>query len=346
MNVTESKREQTIPVHRVAVVLPFTQFLEDVGTPVVRQFRLAGLPWHALEDANNYVPSQGFWKFLILTASAEGIPDLGFRVGQKFGANCADPHMIDILKKAPTLYQGLNKYSDLLNRTITHSQIGLLQPPNCDYAYFYHSPSCAVDNRAIEHIGWFGLSSLIGMVRTYTGPQWQPTEIGLMMDRAPNHYIREHFPRTLMRLSQPYSYVKLENSLLILPPWQDEAAITDLSSIDYKGLPDGFVDSFETLLLSYIEEDDMSVELAAKLCNTSKRSLQRKLTKAGTHYNEQLGHARFRFACRKLQNPAVTSTEVAARLGYDNVANFARAFRRVAGVNPTTYQQQCLLRAD
>jgi AraC-like DNA-binding protein len=40
-----------------------------------------------------------------------------------------------------------------------------------------------------------------------------------------------------------------------------------------------------------------------------------------------------------LQNPAVTATEIAFRLGYDNEANFARAFRRVAGVNPTIYQQ-------
>ena len=340
MNVTESKREQTIPVHRVAVLRPFASFLEDVGTPVERQFRLAGLPWYALEDDNNYVPSQGFWKFLISTASAEGIPDLGFRVGQKFGANCADPHMINMLKKTPTLYQGLNKYSDLLNRTITHNQIGLLQPPNCDYAYFYHSPSCTADNRAIEHIGWFGLSSLIGMVRTYTGPQWQPAEIGLMTDQKPTPYIRERFPHAHIRLSQPFSYISLENTLLTLPPLPGKDAVPTSSPFDYKALPDDFVSSLETILQSYIQEGDLKIEFVAKLCGTNKRSLQRKLKKMGTHYQELLDHARFRFASQMLQNPAVTATEIAFRLGYDNVANFARAFRRIAGVNPSTYRQQ------
>ena len=302
--------------------------------------RQAGLPWHALEDADNYVPSHGYWKFLACSARAQGIPDLGFRVGEKFGADCADPHMTELLKKAPTLYQGLGKASELVNRTVTHCRFGILQPPNCGSAYFYHSPSCGADNPAIEQIGWFGIMALIDMVRVYTGPQWQPAEIGLMTDQMPNLYIREHFPRTRMRLSQPFSCITLENTLLTLPPLPDEAAIPGSSPLDYKSLPGDFVSSLETVLLSYLQESDMSIELAAALCNMSKRTLQRKLKEMGTHYNELLSHARFRAASQMLQKPAMTATEVAFRLGYSDEANFARAFRRIAGINPGTYRQQ------
>ena len=302
--------------------------------------RQADLPWHALEDANNYVPSHSYWKFLACSARAHGIPDLGFRVGEKFGADCADPHMTELLKKAPTLYQGLGKASELVNRTVTHCRFGILQPPNWGSAYFYHSPSCGSDNPAIEQIGWFGIMALIDMVRVYTGPQWQPAEIGLMTDQMPNLYIREHFPRTRMRLSQPFSCITLKNTLLTLPPLPDEAAIPGSSPLDYKSLPGDFVSSLETVLLSYIQEGDMSIELAAALCNMSKRTLQRRLKEMGAHYNELLSHARFRAASQMLQNPAMTATEVAFRLGYSEEANFARAFRRIAGVNPGTYRQQ------
>ena len=340
MDCTTSTDTKSIPVHRVALVLPFTQFLANVGAPVERSFRQACLPWQALQDADNYIPSHGYWKFLACSARAEGIPDLGFRVGEKFGAECADPHMTELLRKAPTLYQGLSKASERVNRTITHCKMGILQPPNCDYAYFYHSPSCGADNPAIEQIGWYGLMVLIAMVRVYAGPQWQPTEIGLMMDQMPNQYIREYFPRTRMRLSQPFSYITLENTIFTLPPLQNEAPILASSPLDYKPLPDDFVSSLETVLLSYVQEDDLSIELAASLCNTSKRSLQRKLKEMGTHYNELLCQARFRAASQMLLNPAMTATEVASRLGYSDEANFARAFRRIAGVNPGKYRQQ------
>ena len=337
---TGNKSTEPIPLHRVAVVRPFVRFLADIGTPVERGFRQARLPWHALEDVDNYVPSHHFWKFLICMARSEGIQDLGFRVGEKFGADCADPHMTALLKNAPTLYQGLRKASELVNRTITHCRLGILQPANSEHAYFYHQPSCKVDNPAIEQIGWFGITTLLGMTRVYTGPQWQPTEIGLMTDRMPCRYIREHLPRTRMRLSQPFSYIVLENAVLSLPPFQDEAARPASSPNDYQKMPGDFVSSFEQVLLSYLQEGDMSIELAASLCNTSKRTLQRRLKEMGTHYNEVLAHAHFRAASRMLQNTGMTVTDIGCRMGYSDVAHFSRAFQRMAGVTPLVYRQQ------
>jgi hypothetical protein len=34
-----------------------------------------------------------------------------------------------------------------------------------------------------------------------------------MTDEMPDHYIREHFPHTRLRLSQPAAYIALENTL-------------------------------------------------------------------------------------------------------------------------------------
>jgi AraC-like DNA-binding protein len=143
-----------------------------------------------------------------------------------------------------------------------------------------------------------------------------------------------------MRLSQTASYIALPNAVLSLPPLHDKAETPAASPLDYEPLPDDFVSSLEQILLSYLQEGDLSIELAAGLCNTSKRTLQRKLKKMGTHYNEVLGNARYRAASRMLQNPGMTATDVAYRLGYSDVAHFARAFRRIAGVTPQVYRQQ------
>jgi hypothetical protein len=58
------KTPESIPLHRVTIVRSFTQVLEDIGTPVERMFRQIGLPYSALDDKENYLPSHRFLKFL------------------------------------------------------------------------------------------------------------------------------------------------------------------------------------------------------------------------------------------------------------------------------------------
>ena len=109
---------QPIPLHRVAIVRPFVSLMEDIGAPVERAFRQASLPYSALEDVNNYLPSHRFLAFLVNMSRSEGVMDLGFRVGEKFGSNSVDPRMSALLLGAPTLCQGIRKACELTNRTI------------------------------------------------------------------------------------------------------------------------------------------------------------------------------------------------------------------------------------
>jgi AraC-like DNA-binding protein len=341
MTTSYHGNSKPIPLHRVAIVRPFVSLLEDIGAPVERAFRQAGLPYSALEDVNNYLPSHRFLTFLVNMSRSEGILDLGFRVGEKFGSNGADPRMSALLLSVPTLYQGLLKASELSNRTVTNCRVGLLQPPDSGHAYFFHRPSCRADNPAIDQIAWFGLMTCIGMIRVYTGPQWQPTEIGLMADHLPCRYIREQLPHTRMCMSQKFSYIALENRLLSLPPLAEQGTMPVSATHDcFQSVQKGFDSSLEQILRSYIQERNINIEFAAELCNTSKRTLQRRLQAKGTCFNELLARAQFSAASRMLQESGTTVTEMAYRLGYSDAAHFTRAFRRIAGVTPQVYRQQ------
>ena len=230
--------------------------------------------------------------------------------------------------------------SALINRTISHCQVGILQPAHSQYAHFYHSPSCDAHNPAIEQIGWFGIQTFIGMVREFTGRTWQPLEIGVMTECIPRLDIREKFWNTRIQLSQPYSYIALENSQLSLPPSADKTAAPVHPTSQYEALSSDFVGSFKQLLHAYIQEKTLNIEVAAGLCDLSKRSLQRELTAQGASYSSVLDEVRFEVAKRMLLNPDSSVTDIAHLLGYSEATHFARAFRRIAGVNPRIYRQQ------
>ena len=208
---------QAVPLHRIAVVLPFTRFLVDIGAPVERGFRQTGLPYAALEDVNHYVPTRKFWAFVGHMARGEGIEDLGFRVGLAYGAKCADPHMSGLLCQSPTLHHAITTASALVRKTISRSRIGLAHQPPGNRVHFYHHASFAADNPFIDQMDWYGVMALLGIVRLFAGPQWQPAEIGVTIRHPPLRSIREQLPGTRILTSQPYAYVSVDADLLSLP---------------------------------------------------------------------------------------------------------------------------------
>ena len=328
---------QSIPLHRVALVLPFARFLADIGAPVERVFRQVGVPYMALEDVNNYVPTRKFYAFVDHMARSEGIEDLGFRVGLTYGANCADPRMSSLLCKSPTLHHAITTTSALVRKTVSRSRILLVRQPPGNRFHLGHRPSFAADMPFSGQQDWFGLMGLLDIVRLFTGPQWQPAEIGVTIRHAPCRSIQEQLPHTRILTSQPYAYLSLDADLLCQPPISPTAAS---ETQPHKTVPIGFVAELTEALRACLGEQELSIELATDLCGMSKRSLQRKLSASDTRFSELVDRVRFDAASDLLRDPDVKVTDVANTLGYSDSAHFARAFRRIAGVNPRAYRQQ------
>lgn len=336
--MTIFQQDNRIPLHRIAVVRSFTRFLEDIGAPVEQGFRRARLPVHALENDDNYVPSDRFWAFLVDMARREHMEDLGFRVGKAFGVNCPDPNIVEILGSTPTLYRGLSAAFAFANSTVTNCTMGLAPSARAGYTCVFHSPSCAASNPAVEQIGWFGLMWSLGMLREYVGGAWQPTEIGLMTRRTPNRHIRDTFPDSRIRYAMPASYLEIPNSMLSLPPRRASSADDEDIPFSFSETPANAVGSLKKLVASYVQEPGFSVKDAAALCDTSARSLQRFLKHCGTTYSDVLDETRFQVASRMLRQPEIRVATIASRLGYADPTNFSRAFRRIAGVSPRQYR--------
>jgi AraC-like DNA-binding protein len=74
--------------------------------------------------------------------------------------------------------------------------------------------------------------------------------------------------------------------------------------------------------------------------NMTSRTLHRRLVIEGTSYREILEEVKQSLAITYLSNSTMTIKEVSYFLGYDDVRNFSRAFRRWEGMSPAKYRQK------
>ncbi len=79
-------------------------------------------------------------------------------------------------------------------------------------------------------------------------------------------------------------------------------------------------------------------DVASRL-NLSSRTLRRRLQQQGTRYKALLEEARRRDAIKLLDDRAISIQKVAELLGYQDPANFTRAFRQWTGHSPSQYRQ-------
>jgi AraC-like DNA-binding protein len=84
---------------------------------------------------------------------------------------------------------------------------------------------------------------------------------------------------------------------------------------------------------------DVAIDGAATRLGLRSRTLQRRLHEEGTSYRQIVDTARRRRAETTLGATAMPVAEIAASLGYEEPAHFARAFRRWHGCSPSEWRR-------
>lgn len=81
-----------------------------------------------------------------------------------------------------------------------------------------------------------------------------------------------------------------------------------------------------------------SLEQVADMMHVSPRTLKRQLAQQGTSFSKIVEEARRQKALLLLEQRDLSIERIADRLGYSDVANFTRAFKRWTGQTPTAYR--------
>lgn len=102
----------------------------------------------------------------------------------------------------------------------------------------------------------------------------------------------------------------------------------------------GKLSGWVSMMLREAEDCQPTLVEVARILNISPRTLDRHLDNEGTSFRDLAASIRNDRACQLLADGKHAVSQVAYRLGYTDLANFSRWFKRLNGVSPTTYMAQ------
>jgi AraC-like DNA-binding protein len=188
---------------------------------------------------------------------------------------------------------------------------------------------------------WYALAGMVGIIREFAWPGWNPVEIGLASHQPPSQAIRSCFPHTRFINGMPTSYISIEDSLLSAPPFDHSAEVANSpDSICINRPASDFIGSLKQLLATYLSSGIPHIQLLSEIAGISVRTLQRRLEKAGLNYRELLKLTMYEEARHLLVYTDDPIRVISGKLGYSESTHFARAFRGIAGISPMEFRSR------
>ena len=103
---------------------------------------------------------------------------------------------------------------------------------------------------------------------------------------------------------------------------------------------DRFLQGVYTWISNHLGSELVSDALAKHLCITA-RTLRRHLADHGTSFNKICAEVKCRFAKKYIDDDKLSIDDIASALGFNDSANFRRAFKSWTGLTPSEYRRDC-----
>ena len=187
----------------------------------------------------------------------------------------------------------------------------------------------------------FGITQAI---RDLTTPTWMPSRVNFqhipVVDKSRYEEIfgqNVHFGQEQNQILFPVHLLGTRRAsvdpqlLSLLTSYADQL----LASVSAKS---DIVSTVRVLTMSRLGKESCSIEAVASTLNVSVRSLQRKLSLAGTSFQKVKDELRAELAMRALSETESSVAEIAQKLGFSESSSFNHTFRRLTGHKPSDYR--------
>lgn len=318
------------------------QFLRAHTPDYERLLASSGIDARALEDPEGSLTLAELEALIDVTSRVTGRGDLGFELGRQVRLNSHGPLGYALVSS--------KSIDQVLRLCVRHYH--LLAPVfrmryerRGKYAEVIFTPCAVMHHRTLQFFLEVLAMSFHVQAQMLLGPDNEGYDIYLSMEAPPhvhryhgNAPARFHFGESRM----PGVTVKIATRLVDKPlPMADEWVVrqTEAQCEALTRRPTRINEwgEFITTMLRQSENLQLTLEDVARSLNLTARTVNRYLGKEDLSFREISQRVRFERACELLEAGELNVSQIAFRLGFNDVANFSRGFRRYKGVSPTGY---------
>jgi AraC-like DNA-binding protein len=334
-------RMAEVPVISSHILHGLPAFLRhEIGERALRRAnRAAGFDLELIEGQNCFIPHAAVVAFLHAAARAAGEPNLGVLLAPVMNVTNYGSFGRYVLG-ADTLGQSIERSISALHYHSTDDKMSVTIVG--DEARFSYGFALA-GRTGYDIIACAAAGVLLSVVRAYLSANWHPLRIELDTGRPQQAGLLEDVFQCPVVFNAPAVTVVMERHHLSAVPRRVSRPIVTIEDVvrdRQGGAPRDLIDVVMEQIRTQVLTGSVSIDSAAQSMDTSVRTLQRELNRAGIDFRGLANVARAQRATELLRHTNGSITRVSAEMGYSSPANFARAFRKATGRGPREFRSE------
>jgi AraC-like DNA-binding protein len=236
-------------------------------------------------------------------------------------------------------FEKANRYSRIVG-DLVHTQP---ESRSNRIKFIYSAPAHAPNMS--RHCFEAAITSSVCMIRTITGIKLQPLEVCFTSSQPERMEEYERVFGCPVYFEQKENSLTVDESIIRTPILMPNPELLEhfenyarefLTTIDRRN---EYTHKVTKLILSYLDEEKISIESIAREMNVSVRTLQNRLQEEGVIFSELLRDIRVKLAKKYLQEEHSVET-IAYLLGFSEPSVFRKAFKKWSGVTPKEYRDR------
>ena len=297
--------------------------------------RHTGLDKFNLDVADAYLPTTAVYQFLQEISKQESLADIASATTARINVLSLAQfgEMVAFSSNFLAAMQFASRYDQVL---MSQQRIGFqVNGETCMYWQKYvDTPLPGRDQ--LEMIDF---ALVLSGFRLAAGPNWEPLEILLQCDAEPDlDHLLPPGSNTRIRLGQSVTAVVFPTTMLFLPMLHKDSSTEQETAID--NMDAGVTKKLESLMDAFQPGFVPDMNQLSDLLNIAPRTLQRRLCEEGSSFSELIDRWRFQKSVHYLGDGQFKIKDISELLGYANVSNFERAFRRWTNTSPRRFREQ------
>jgi AraC-like DNA-binding protein len=340
--VPAGRREADLPAaaggeaeQRVGVFVALAGLLQEFQLDPGPLLVAHGLVHESLADADARVPYAAVGSLLATCAERTGCDHFGLLLGQRASLSYLGI-LAEIARNSPTVGEALRTFSVNQHLYSGGGAVYLFQDADeITFGYaIYHAGL-----RGFEQIHDMAMAQMLGGVRELCGGLFQPRVIELSRhapaDAAP---YRRAFPVPVV-FDSVNNAMRFSADVMQRPiAGADPARLRELIAMLEAAGRHNLLNRLRRTLRIQLLRGDTTGDHAAQMLDLHRRTLNRRLMRRGTTFQNVLDQVRFDAARHLLHLTRIPVPRIASSLGYSNASSFTRAFRRWSGDTPARYR--------